>query len=88
MDDLFRFQRFRADEDAVLVEKCYKAAVDKLQTLYPGKRITSYGLTTIGIESDSLYATTGQDSYELGLVDEETPALMRTRDESIITFRI
>lgn len=88
MEELFHFRRFLADEDEEFVEKCYEAAVEKLQTLFPGKRITAYGQTEIGIESDSVYASNGQDRYVLGLVDGETPALWRAGDEELITFRV
>lgn len=88
MEELFHFRKFLADEDEELVERCYEAAVEKLQTLFPGKRITAYGRTEIGIESDSIYASNGQDMYALGLIDEETPALRREGDEEVVTFRV
>lgn len=88
MDDLLVFRRFRLDEDDDRLFECQQAAIDKLQTLYPGKRITRYDDTHLGIESDSLYAENGIDVYELGLVDEYLPAMRNTRDDSVITFRV
>lgn len=88
MEELFHFRKFLADEDEMLVDKCFEAAVEKLQTLFPGKKITVYGRTEIGLESDSVYASNGQDRYVLGLVDEETPALNRVGDDEVITFRV
>lgn len=88
MDDLLHFKKFLSDADEQLVESCFKAAIDKLQTLYPGKKITTYGQTVIGIESDSLYADNGQEIYYLGVVDDELPALLRQSDNNLITFRV
>lgn len=85
-DDLITFRRMYAD--APDAEEYHKAAVDKLQTLYPGKQITTYDLLTIGIQTDSLYSDTGIDTYELGLIDGETPALRNIRSEELITFRL
>lgn len=85
--DLFIFRKFMEDADETLVRSCHASAVDKLQTLYPGKRLTSYDSFTIGIETESYYSETGVDTYELGLVDDEIPALRNTRDGEVITFR-
>ena len=84
----FIFRKFLLDEDDIDVSLCHKAAVDKLQTLYPTKRITTYDTLTIGIETDSLYSDTGIDTYELGTVDWDTPAIRNTRSGEVITFRI
>ena len=40
MEDLLTFRRFTIGDEGECVESCCKGAVDKLQTLYPGKRIT------------------------------------------------
>lgn len=88
MDDLFVFQRFMEGDDDAMIDRCHVAAIDKLQTLYPGKRVTIYDHLTIGIETDSYYSETGTDTYELGLVDGEIPALRNTRDGEVLTFRI
>lgn len=88
MDDLLVFQKFRLDEDPVFLDACREAAVEKLQTLYPGKRITTYDATTLGIETDSLYSDTGIDIYDLGLVDEELPAMRNTANDNVTTFRV
>ncbi len=85
-EDLFVFKKFMADADPSQMERYYHAAMDKLQILYPGKRITSYDYQTIGIESDSVYSDTGVDIYELGMIDDEVPALRRQRDDHVITF--
>lgn len=87
-NDLFKFRKFMADEDGYEVEQCHTAAIDKLQTLFPGKKITSYDNYTIGIETDSLYSDNGFDIYELGMVDEEIYAMRNTRDGEVLTFRI
>lgn len=88
MDDLFVFQRFMEGDDDAMIDRYHVAAIDKLQTLYPGKRVTTYDHLTIGIETDSYYSETGTDTYELGLVDGEIPALRNTRDGEVLTFRI
>ena len=85
---VFVFRKFMLDEEDEDVELYHRAAIDKLQTLYPGKKITDYGTLTIGIETDSMYSDTGQDIYELGMVDWELPAIRNTRDGEVITFRI
>lgn len=88
MDDLFVFHRFMEGDDENLVARCHKAAIDKLQTLYPDKRLTMFDYLTIGIETDSYYSDTGTDTYELGLVDHEIPAIRNVRNNEILTFRI
>ena len=87
-ENIFVFRRFLMDEEDIDVELCHRAAIDKLQTLFPGKRITDYDRYTIGIETDSIYSDTGIDTYELGTVDWEIPAMRNMRDQSVITFRI
>ena len=88
MDDLFIFRRFRLDEAPDFLDACREAAIEKLQTLFPGKRITVYDPTTLGIETDSLYSDTGIDTYELGLVDDELPAMRCTANDNVTTFRV
>lgn len=87
-NDLFTFRKFRLDEESSETELCREAAIDKLQTLFPGKRITVYDSFTFGIETDSLYSDTGIDTYELGIVDDELYAIRNARDLNVITFRI
>lgn len=88
MDDLLVFRKFSLDEEAAFLDTCREAAIEKLQTLFPGKRITTYDATTLGIETDSLYSETGIDIYDLGLVDEELPAMRNTSNDNVTTFRI
>ena len=88
MEDLFVFRRFTEGDDDAFVTACHQAAIDKLQTLFPGKHLTIYDHLTIGIETDSYYSDTGTDTYELGLVDNELPAIRNTRDGEVLTFRI
>lgn len=88
MDDLFVFRRFHLDEDPAFLDACRAAAVEKLQTLFPGKRITIYDSTTLGIETDSLYSETGIDTYTLGLVDDELPAMRCEANDNVTTFRV
>lgn len=87
-EELFVFRKFlpgeREDETASL----HDAAIEKLQTLFPGRRLTSYDLLDIGLETDCLYSETGTDSYELGLVDGEVPAIRNIRTDEVITFRV
>lgn len=87
MDDILSFKRFILDEDDAVVSRCSRGAMDKLHTLYPGKRITTYDNITLGVETDSLYSETGTDIYELGLVDGEMPAMRCVRTDEVITFR-
>lgn len=86
-NDLLVFRKYMFDEESADTDRQMKAAIDKLQTLYPGKHITVYDAFTLGIESDSLYSDTGIDTYSLGIIDEELPALRNERDGSTITFR-
>lgn len=88
MDDLFVFRRFNEGDDDTLINACHQGAMDKLQTLFPNKRITTYDHITIGIETDSFYSETGIDTYELGLVDGEVPAMRNTRDGEVMTLRV
>lgn len=83
---IFQFTRLYIND--IHADDYHRAAIEKLQTLYPNKRITSYDLQTIGIETDSLYSDTGIDTYELGLVDDEIPAIRNTRNDEVITFRV
>lgn len=88
MDDLLVFRKFRLDEAPAFLDACREAAIDKLQTLFPGKRITIYDPTTLGIETDSLYSDTGIDTYDLGLVDDELPAMRCAANDNVTTFRV
>ncbi len=87
-NDLFTFRKFRLDEESSETDLCREAAMDKLQTLFPGKRITVYDSFTFSIETDSLYSDSGIDTYELGMVDDELYAIRNARDLNVITFRI
>lgn len=84
----FQFQRFQVDEDPDFLNQCEQAAREKLETLYPTKRIKAIDPYSITIESDSLYATDGYETYLIGMIDEEVPALQRTTDGQIFTFRV
>ena len=86
-NDVLKFRKFRVDETSAETDACMQAALDKLQTLYPGKRISVMDQLTLAIETDSYYSPTGIDTYELGLVDEELYAVRNTRDDNVITFR-
>lgn len=88
MDDLLVFRRFQLEDVDSYTERCLIAAKDKLHTLYPGKHLVAMDAMTLGIETDSLYSDTGIDTYELGLVDDELPAMRNTRDGSVITLRV
>lgn len=87
-EELFVFRKFMTDEDGAEVDACFRGAMDKLQTLYPGRNVVAYDARTIGIGTDSLYSETGMDTYELGMVDGEIPAMRNTRDGEVITFRV
>lgn len=87
-NDLFVFRRYRMDEVGEDTARAMEAAVDKLQTLYPGKRVTIYDDLTVGIESDSLYCESGIEMMALGCIDDELYALQRERDGEVITFRL
>ena len=87
-DELVAFRRFLPDEDADLLAACEKGAKEKLETLYPLKRIKAIDSFSITIESDSLYAVDGYEVFYIGLIDEEVPALQRATDGNIITFRV
>lgn len=87
-NNLLTFRKFLLDEESSETDLCREAAIDKLQTLFPGKRITVYDSFTFGIETDSLYSDSGIDTYELGMVDDELYAMRNARDLNVITFRI
>lgn len=87
-NNLLTFRKFMLDEESSETDICREAAIDKLQTLFPGKRITVYDSFTFGIETDSLYSDSGIDTYELGVVDDELYAIRNARDLEVITFRI
>ena len=75
------------EEQPFTFEK-FLAAKDKLETLFPCSAITYSDHFSMTIESDSFYAPNGKDEYELGMVDDEYPALRRVRDGQILTFRV
>lgn len=85
--NILTFRKYMLDEETSETAQILEASIDKLQTLYPGKRITVYDSFTLGIETDSLYSESGIDIYELGTIDEELYALRNTRDLEVITFR-
>lgn len=87
-NSILTFRKFLLNEETPETDLCREAAIDKLQTLYPGKRITIYDSFTFGIETDSLYSESGIDIYELGTVDDELYAIRNTRDLNVITFRV
>lgn len=87
-DELFHFKRFLADVSPDILQDCYDGAVEKFNVLYPGRKVITYDQRTLGLETDDLDAPNGYDIYELGLVDEEMPAMKCTRTERIITYRI
>lgn len=86
--ELLSFRKFYVGDVEDKIDKIYEAAVDKLQTLYPGNRITRFDAYTLSITTDSLYSDTGLDLYELGMVDEELYAMRCTRDSHIIYLRV
>ncbi len=87
-NDIFVFRKYMLDDKTEDTDNCLHAAIDKLQTLYPDKRVIVYDNLTIGIETDSLYSDSGIDTYELGMVDDEINAIRNTRDGNVITFRM
>ena len=87
-DETLTFTPFLADADEDFLTACVHAAQDKLETLYPGKRILRADWHSILIETDSLYAPSGIESYRLGLLDDDYPALQRASDGQVITFRV
>ncbi len=88
MEDLLEFRRFDCSAAYDDVHPYFTAALEKLQTLYPGRRVVEYDHLTLGIDSDFLDSETGVDVYELGLVDGEVPAMRRVADGTVVTFRI
>lgn len=88
MSEEFIFCRFLADEDPDFLETCERAAREKLETLYPLKKIISGDSFSIAIESDSYLAENGVETYLIGMVDDEIPAIQRVSDGQIITFRV
>lgn len=89
MDNLFVFRRFfAAEQDETSCRAFQQAAVDKLQTLYPGQRILVLDENTIGVEDPESSSASGLILYDLGLVDEEIPAIMNRETEDTLTFRV
>ena len=60
-DDLLVFRKFRLDTDSATLERHRAAALEKLQTLFPGDRITAIDATTLCIATDAPYAADGYD---------------------------
>ena len=87
MSDILVFTKYMMDCDAAVAARHMLAAVEKLLSLYPGKRVLQLDALTLTVETDSLYSDTGVDVYELGLVDKEIPAIRCVRDGRVITFR-
>lgn len=87
MEDVLIFRKYMFDEVSALTDSYLLAAIDKLQTLYPDRPVTRYDSLTLGISTDSLYSPTGFDTYELGVVDDEIPAIRNQRNGTILTFR-
>lgn len=87
-DDLLVFRKFRLDTDYATLECHRAAAMEKLQTLFPGDRITAIDATTLCIATDAPYATDGYDLYDLGLVDGEIAAMRNRRTDEVVTFRL
>lgn len=87
-EDLLVFRKFRLDTDAETLEIHREAAVEKLQTLFPGNRITAIDATTLCIPTDAPYSPTGYDLYDLGLVDDEIAAIRNQRTDEVLTFRV
>ena len=86
-DDLLVFRKFRLDTDSATLERHRAAALEKLQTLFPGDRITAIDATTLCIATDAPYAADGYDLYDLGLVDGEIAAMRNQRTDEVLTFR-
>lgn len=86
--DVLVFRKFLLDEVSPQTDRYLQAAIDKLQTLYPDRPVTRYDSLTLGISTDSLYSDTGTDTYQLGLVDDEIPAIRCERNGSVLTFRV
>lgn len=87
-DSLLQFRRLTEDEAGIDRDAFLQAALDKLQTLYPGKKTTVVGTTTISMETDSIYAENGMENYDIGLLDGEIPALRRMSDGEVFSFRV
>ena len=87
-EDFLTFKRFPVEEDEEFLSQCLDAAIEKLQTLYPNKRIVSSDIYSICIESDSLYVENGIETYLLGFQDDEVPAIQRLSDGEVFTFRV
>ena len=85
--DVLVFRKFQIDQVGPRTDRYLEAAIDKLQTLYPSQSVTRYDSLTLGIGTDSLYSPTGIDIYELGMVDDEIPAIRNQRDGAVLTFR-
>lgn len=87
-EELLVFRKFMMDMAGDQSAPYLQAAIEKLHTLFPGHQVVAYDELTIGVETDSLYSDTGIDTYELGLLDGEVPAIRCQRDDRIITFRL
>lgn len=87
-EELLVFRKFMMDMAGDQSVPYLQAAIEKLHTLFPDKQVVAYDELTIGVETDSLYSDTGIDTYEIGLLDGEIPAIRCQRDDRIITFRL
>lgn len=86
MGDIFVFRKFLPGERDGESHAYREAALEKLHTLHPGSRLTVYDDFTITLSPgrDGTHA----DTYVLGLVDDEIPAMQNTSTEEVTTFRI
>lgn len=84
-EEIFLFRRFITETPETEAYHC--AAIEKLQTLYPHKKIKATDGLSIEIETDSLYCDSGIETYELGMINNELPALKCLSSGDVITFR-
>lgn len=86
MSDIFVFRKFMTGEREGESHLYREAALEKLHTLHPGRRFTVYDDFTIVMRTDN--GCDNGETYVIGLVDEEIPAMQNTATDEVTTFRI
>ncbi len=86
MSDIFVFRKFLPGEQTDKARLYLDAAVEKLQTMHPGCKVIIYDEHTIAIPRHE----NGEEleTFVLGLVDGEIPAMQSVISDEVTTFRI
>lgn len=84
MSDIFVFRKFLPGEQTDKARLYLDAAVEKLQTMHPGCKVIIYDEHTVAMSEH------GEDleTFVLGMVDDEIPAMQSVISDEVTTFRV